>query len=239
MTTATPGEPSEGVYDAHLYPFPGQLDSRRISSVSSSSSPHVANARPNAYLPPVSSLTSSRGSSFDMEPSERPPGALPALYNPHHQAPHSTYGAQYEQHDAARSQQTTPDYHHRYSSGSAIPASPSYQSSSPGNQYSPLYYAPSGGGQFSQSIRPGSAYGSRPPGPADGRSPFSTPGHPVDPGVDHEQGRPGKRRRGNLPKPVTDLLRGWLNDHLNHPYPTEEEKQMLMAQTGLTIHQVS
>lgn len=47
-----------------------------------------------------------------------------------------------------------------------------------------------------------------------------------------------KRRRGNLPKPVTDLLRAWLRDHVQHPYPTEEEKQMLMQQTGLTIHQV-
>lgn len=50
--------------------------------------------------------------------------------------------------------------------------------------------------------------------------------------------RPGKRRRGNLPKQVTDLLREWLNNHIHHPYPTEDEKQMLMAQTGLTIHQV-
>lgn len=175
-----------------------------------------------------------------MEPSERPPGALPALYSPHHQAPHPPYGAaQYEQYDAARGQQaTTPDYH-RYSSGSAVSASPSYQSS-PGNQYSQLQHYAHSGGQFSQqSLRPGSAYDSRPPGPAEARSLFSTPGHPADPAVDHEQGRPGKRRRGNLPKPVTDLLRGWLNDHLNHPYPTEEEKQMLMAQTGLTIHQVS
>ncbi|CAZ82989.1 unnamed protein product [Tuber melanosporum] len=58
--------------------------------------------------------------------------------------------------------------------------------------------------------------------------------------IDHfDHGRPGKRRRGNLPKHVTDLLRGWLNDHLHHPYPTEDEKQMLMQQTGLNINQVS
>lgn len=72
----------------------------------------------------------------------------------------------------------------------------------------------------------------------DNRSPFSA-GHPVDMTMDHfDHGRPGKRRRGNLPKHVTDLLRGWLNDHLHHPYPTEDEKQMLMAQTGLNINQV-
>lgn len=47
-----------------------------------------------------------------------------------------------------------------------------------------------------------------------------------------------KRRRGNLPKAVTDILRGWFADHLGHPYPTEEEKQMLMVQTGLAMSQV-
>lgn len=74
----------------------------------------------------------------------------------------------------------------------------------------------------------------------DNRSPFSTGVPPVDMGAEQlDQGRPtGKRRRGNLPKQVTDLLRSWLNEHLQHPYPTEDEKQMLMSQTGLTIHQV-
>lgn len=47
-----------------------------------------------------------------------------------------------------------------------------------------------------------------------------------------------KRRRGNLPKAVTDTLRHWFHDHVAHPYPTEEEKQMLMDRTGLTISQV-
>lgn len=49
----------------------------------------------------------------------------------------------------------------------------------------------------------------------------------------------GKRRRGNLPKNVTSLLRGWLSEHTTHPYPTEEEKVMLAAQTGLNLNQIS
>ncbi|KAI5794201.1 homeobox KN domain-containing protein [Pyronema domesticum] len=65
-------------------------------------------------------------------------------------------------------------------------------------------------------------------------SPFPGSGHAED--YDNRQ---VKRRRGNLPKNVTDLLRQWLNDHLNHPYPSEDEKQWLMTQTGLTIHQIS
>lgn len=47
-----------------------------------------------------------------------------------------------------------------------------------------------------------------------------------------------KKRRGNLPKQVTDILRAWFLDHLDHPYPTEEDKQMFIARTGLTISQV-
>lgn len=47
-----------------------------------------------------------------------------------------------------------------------------------------------------------------------------------------------KRRRGNLPKPVTDILRAWFLEHVDHPYPSEEEKQMFMTRTGLSINQV-
>jgi len=49
----------------------------------------------------------------------------------------------------------------------------------------------------------------------------------------------GKKRRGNLPKPATNLLKKWLFDHLYHPYPLEEEKAMLSSQTGLSLNQIS
>ena len=39
-------------------------------------------------------------------------------------------------------------------------------------------------------------------------------------------------------KPVTDGLRAWFHEHLDHPYPSEEDKQMFMTRTGLTISQV-
>ncbi|KAI5305886.1 hypothetical protein KEM56_002995 [Ascosphaera pollenicola] len=48
-----------------------------------------------------------------------------------------------------------------------------------------------------------------------------------------------KKRRGNLPKKVTDILRAWFHAHLDHPYPSEDDKQMLINQTGLTISQIS
>ncbi|KAJ5669395.1 hypothetical protein N7462_010465 [Penicillium macrosclerotiorum] len=60
---------------------------------------------------------------------------------------------------------------------------------------------------------------------------FGIMGDPIDPKT--------KRRRGNLPKPVTDILRAWFHEHLDHPYPTEEDKQMFMTRTGLSISQIS
>ncbi|MBM6386375.1 MAG: homeobox domain-containing protein [Paenibacillus sp.] len=48
-----------------------------------------------------------------------------------------------------------------------------------------------------------------------------------------------KRRRGNLPKQVTEFLRHWLILHKKHPYPTEREKQKLADDTGLMVSQIS
>ena len=48
-----------------------------------------------------------------------------------------------------------------------------------------------------------------------------------------------KKRRGNLPRDVTDMLKQWFEEHLAHPYPTEEEKQALCSRTGLAMTQVS
>ncbi|PFH55606.1 hypothetical protein XA68_17953 [Ophiocordyceps unilateralis] len=60
-------------------------------------------------------------------------------------------------------------------------------------------------------------------------------GRPGDAGGDAKQ----RKRRGNLPKETTDKLRAWFVAHLHHPYPTEEEKQDLMRQTGLQMNQIS
>ncbi|KAI1131625.1 hypothetical protein F5Y10DRAFT_262004 [Nemania abortiva] len=48
-----------------------------------------------------------------------------------------------------------------------------------------------------------------------------------------------RKRRGNLPKETTDKLRSWFLGHLSHPYPTEDEKQELMRETGLQMNQIS
>lgn len=97
------------------------------------------------------------------------------------------------------------------------------------------------GEHFSQPImHPQSPYGHPAIGYADeqmspqmmghGQGNFGIMGDPIDPKT--------KRRRGNLPKPVTDILRAWFHEHLDHPYPSEEDKQMFMTRTGLSISQV-
>ena len=85
------------------------------------------------------------------------------------------------------------------------------------------------------------AYGGGPP-----RQMSFAERQPVEPSFLRENGhhhyadsQRHKRRRGNLPKAVTDTLRKWFADHVGNPYPTEDEKQMLMDMTGLTISQVS
>lgn len=48
-----------------------------------------------------------------------------------------------------------------------------------------------------------------------------------------------RKRRGNLPKEATGILKDWFNNHRESPYPSEEEKQTLCERTGLTLNQVS
>lgn len=55
---------------------------------------------------------------------------------------------------------------------------------------------------------------------------------------DDSNGQAPRRRRGNLPRDTTDILKQWCSEHLGHPYPTEEEKQMLCRRTGLQMTQV-
>ncbi|KAL2064250.1 hypothetical protein VTL71DRAFT_4744 [Oculimacula yallundae] len=80
------------------------------------------------------------------------------------------------------------------------------------------------------------------------RSPFSSAHHGMYPnnmnpygadGHDRDSDTRQRKRRGNLPKETTDKLRAWFMAHLQHPYPTEDEKQELMRQTGLQMNQIS
>lgn len=48
-----------------------------------------------------------------------------------------------------------------------------------------------------------------------------------------------RKRRGNLPKPVTAIMKRWLVENCTNPYPTEDEKDWLKQETGLTLNQIS
>ncbi|KAF9965621.1 hypothetical protein BGZ70_004449 [Mortierella alpina] len=60
------------------------------------------------------------------------------------------------------------------------------------------------------------------------------PGGPNNGNVD-----PNRKRRGNLPKSVTSVLKMWLVQNAIHPYPTEEEKMRLSEETHLSMNQIS
>ncbi|XP_010521742.1 PREDICTED: BEL1-like homeodomain protein 8 [Tarenaya hassleriana] len=47
------------------------------------------------------------------------------------------------------------------------------------------------------------------------------------------------RPQRGLPERAVSVLRAWLFDHFLHPYPTDNDKQMLATQTGLSRNQVS
>ncbi|CAA3003919.1 BEL1-like homeodomain 4 [Olea europaea subsp. europaea] len=53
-----------------------------------------------------------------------------------------------------------------------------------------------------------------------------------------ETQRAWRPQRG-LPEHAVSVLRAWLFDHFLHPYPTDTDKHMLAAKTGLTRNQVS
>ncbi|CAG5120034.1 unnamed protein product, partial [Candidula unifasciata] len=56
---------------------------------------------------------------------------------------------------------------------------------------------------------------------------------------DEDEDRNSKQKRGILPKQATQIMKSWLFQHIVHPYPTEDEKRQIAAQTNLTLLQVN
>ncbi|CAI9637590.1 unnamed protein product [Alternaria burnsii] len=56
-------------------------------------------------------------------------------------------------------------------------------------------------------------------------------------GLDHNAFN--RKRRGNLPKEATNLLKDWFAANRTSPYPTEDQKMELCNRTGLSLNQVS
>lgn len=47
-----------------------------------------------------------------------------------------------------------------------------------------------------------------------------------------------EKKRGSLPKHAVKYLKGWLETHHNHPYPSEKEKEHLLQKTGISTGQL-
>lgn len=55
-------------------------------------------------------------------------------------------------------------------------------------------------------------------------------------GVDHNAFN--RKRRGNLPKEATNILKEWFSANRASPYPTEDQKLDLCRMTNLSLNQV-
>lgn len=213
-----------------IYP-PGDIDRRRLSNISSASQPEIP------FLPPVSSITSPRGSSSSSE--RHGIHSLPSLLS-HTQPPTpSTSGSRYPYDaDYPPPPYNSPAYYrHSGEHSSYLPPSPpphtqysSHTPSHPAPLLTQAYPTPRGGMYMPRPSQPVSMHD---------RSPFSPSIHGGLETFDQVARLGTKRRRGNLPKHVTDTLRNWLTNHVAHPYPTEEEKQQLCQITGLNMNQIS
>eukprot|EP00980_Cylindrotheca_fusiformis_P002234 scaffold517_cov119-Cylindrotheca_fusiformis.AAC.17 len=51
----------------------------------------------------------------------------------------------------------------------------------------------------------------------------------------------GRGRSNSLPSHVVDYLKAWLMspEHINHPYPTEQEKSQMVADTGIELKRLN
>jgi hypothetical protein len=61
--------------------------------------------------------------------------------------------------------------------------------------------------------------------------------------MDGDQADDGTPKKGaaaaRFPRAATKILKEWMIAHIDNPYPTEEEKEQLKSQTGLSIGQIS
>lgn len=48
-----------------------------------------------------------------------------------------------------------------------------------------------------------------------------------------------KNKRANYPKKISRILKNWLKENMNNPYPSESEKIMLIEHTGLDATQIN
>ncbi|KAF9741410.1 hypothetical protein PMIN06_006351 [Paraphaeosphaeria minitans] len=74
-----------------------------------------------------------------------------------------------------------------------------------------------------------------------GKKPMRSLGHQGPIEEDEAEGEGPKKgaAAARFPHAVTKILKNWMIAHIDHPYPTEEEKEALGQQTGLSLSQIS
>lgn len=74
-----------------------------------------------------------------------------------------------------------------------------------------------------------------------GRKQMRSLGH-LGPIEDDHQGEQGAKKgaaAARFPRAAVKILKDWMLVHIDHPYPTDEDKESLKQQTGLSIGQIS
>jgi uncharacterized C2H2 Zn-finger protein len=74
-----------------------------------------------------------------------------------------------------------------------------------------------------------------------GRKQMRSLGHvgPITDELNGEQSNRNAAAAARFPRAAVKILKDWMLAHIDHPYPTDEDKEMLKQQTGLSIGQIS
>lgn len=74
-----------------------------------------------------------------------------------------------------------------------------------------------------------------------GRKQMRSLGHmgPIEDDNEDEQGPKKGAAAARFPRTAVKILKEWMLAHIDHPYPTEEEKEFLKQQTSLSMGQIS
>ncbi|TKA41806.1 hypothetical protein B0A54_08232 [Friedmanniomyces endolithicus] len=77
------------------------------------------------------------------------------------------------------------------------------------------------------------------PPPSYHRSPYGStpPSYFMPSQYEYQQGK--ARKRSNLPKQSTEIMKTWFDRNITNPYPSEEQKALFSRATGISMTQVS
>lgn len=74
-----------------------------------------------------------------------------------------------------------------------------------------------------------------------GKKQMRSLGHlgPIEDGKEDDEGLKKGAAGARFPRAAVKVLKDWMLMHIDHPYPTDEEKEDLKQQTGLSLNQIS